>query len=72
MLDRPQLVVASKRDGVAGPDPLPGLERVAAEFGLEVAPVSAVTGNGLGELKRSMRRLLERAAIAEPIQETTA
>ncbi len=71
LLDRPQLVVASKRDAPADPDPLPVLERVASEFGLEVAPVSAVTGDGLVELKRQMSRLLERAEAAEPVEETT-
>ena len=59
LLERPQLVAASKRDVRAESDPLPGLREAAAEAGLEVLPVSAVTGTGLPELKRALLRLLE-------------
>jgi len=61
LVERPQLVAATKRDAVAGEDPLPRLEAVAGELGLEVVPVSAVTGAGLPEL---LRRLATRVAAA--------
>ena len=47
MLQRPQLVAASKRDAVGADDPLPRLEAVAGELGLDVVAVSALTGEGL-------------------------
>jgi len=59
LLDRPQLVAATKRDAVTDPDPLPELVRVARGLGLEVIPVSAVTGAGLAELKRAVLRHVE-------------
>ena len=66
LLDRPQLVAATKRDAVGGsPDPLPGLHRAAAEFGLEVLPVSAVTGAGLIPLERRLLQLVEAAVPVE-------
>ena len=64
LLDRPQLVVATKRDAVdRGADPLPGLEAAARALGLAVVPVSAVTGEGLLDLKR---RLLAAVDAARP------
>ncbi|HEY3119110.1 MAG TPA: GTPase ObgE [Vicinamibacteria bacterium] len=66
LLERPQLVAATKRDAVGGsPDPLPGLRRAAAEFGLEVLPVSAVRGDGLLPLERRLLQLVEAAVPAE-------
>ncbi|HEY5906483.1 MAG TPA: GTPase ObgE, partial [Vicinamibacteria bacterium] len=62
LLERPRLVVATKRDAVGEDDPLPALRAAAAVRGLEVAPVSAVTGDGLLELKRALLRLMDRAA----------
>jgi GTP-binding protein len=59
LLERPQLVAAAKRDAVSDPDPLPELTRVARGLGLEVIPVSAVTGAGLAELKRALLRHVE-------------
>jgi len=60
LLDRPQLVAATKRDAMgAGPDPLPALVQAASTAGLEVVPVSAVTGLGVLELKRRLLRLVE-------------
>jgi GTPase len=66
LLERPQLVVATKRDALSGPDPLPALEREAARRGLAVLPVSAVTGEGLPALKRAMRETAQtpREALA--------
>ncbi len=56
LLDRPQLVAATKRDALSGPDPMPALERECARLGLEVQPVSAVTGEGLLPLRRALLR----------------
>jgi GTP-binding protein len=59
MLERPQVVAASKRDLAPGSDdPLPGLRAAATRLGLEVIEVSAVTGKGLEELKRRLLRVL--------------
>jgi GTPase len=61
LLTRPQLVVATKRDAVTEPDPLPALVDEARGLGMEVVPVSAVTGAGLLELKRALARRVEMA-----------
>ncbi len=58
LLERPQLVAASKRDLVDRVDPLPALRAEAARAGAEVVPVSAVTGEGLPMLKRSLLALM--------------
>jgi GTP-binding protein len=64
LLDRPQLVAATKRDAVVeGHDPLPGLVEQARVFGLEVAPVSAISGEGLLALKRRLRGHIEAARM---------
>jgi GTP-binding protein len=73
MLERPQLVAASKRDVVGAEDPLPGLQATAAELGLRVVPVSAVTGEGLDHLKRALLELLAQAPVsAAPLEEKRA
>jgi GTPase len=59
LLERPQIVVASKRDTVADEDPLPRLEQEGRRLGLEVLPVSALTGDGLRTLRQRLRRLLD-------------
>jgi GTP-binding protein len=64
LLARPQLVAATKRDAVAATDPLPRLESAAATLGLELLPVSAVTGLGLEPLRRRLSQLV--AGAAEP------
>ncbi len=56
LLERPQVVAATKRDALTLPDPLPDLLRGCARLGLPVIPVSAVTGEGLPELKRALLR----------------
>jgi len=66
LLERPQIVAATKRDAVASPDPLPGLEAEARRSGLEVWPVSAVSGEGLAELKRALARLVREGGTAGP------
>jgi GTPase len=64
LLTRPQLVVATKRDALTAPDPLPALVDEARGLGMEVVPVSAVTGAGLLELKRALARRVEMARTA--------
>ena len=58
MLGRPQLVAATKRDLAGAHDPLPALRTEALKVGLDVVPVSAVSGEGLATLKRQLLRLL--------------
>jgi GTP-binding protein len=59
LLARPQLVAATKRDALVQPDPLPALKSAARRLGLEVQEVSAVTGQGLPELKRRLLALVQ-------------
>jgi GTP-binding protein len=63
LIGRPQLLAATKRDAVQEPDPLPALVEMAEARGLRVVPVSAVTGQGLTELKRALRDLLAAARL---------
>lgn len=69
LLERPQLVAATKRDLAASADALAGLEQAAAALGLEVVPVSAVTGEGLPRLKRRLLAALAAARALEPVAE---
>jgi GTP-binding protein len=69
LLERPQLVAATKRDLAGGDDPLPGLRAAAERIGLEVVPVSAVTGEGLDALKRRLGRLIAASRPAPPVEE---
>ena len=66
LLDRPQLLVASKRDAVAEEDPLPALRAEAESLGIAVFPVSAVTGAGLLDLKRALLSAVRGAREAVP------
>jgi 50S ribosomal subunit-associated GTPase HflX len=52
------MVAATKRDAVGAPDPLPALRRAAEGLGLRTVPVSAVSGEGLPELKQQLLALL--------------
>jgi GTPase len=55
LLEKPQLLAASKRDAVQEDgDPLPELRRAASDLGVPVFPISAVSGAGLTELKRAL------------------
>ena len=65
LLERPQLVAATKQDAAATPDALGSLRRAAEPLGLEVVPVSAVTGDGLVALKRRLLGLLAAAKVAD-------
>ena len=65
LLERPQLVAATKQDAAASADALASLQRAAEPLALEVVPVSAVTGAGLVALKRRLLGLLAAAKAAE-------
>jgi len=65
LLERPQLVAATKQDAAASADALASLQRAAEPLALEVVPVSAVTGAGLVALKRRLLGLLAAARVAE-------
>jgi GTP-binding protein len=69
LLERPELVVATKRDAVSEPDPLGSLQREADALGLELLPVSAVSGEGLGALKAGLLRRLEAVRAGDAVAE---
>ena len=69
LLERPQLVAATKRDAAAVADPLPRLARAAAALELPLVPVSAVTGLGMTELKRAVLSLVRKARPADAVVE---
>jgi GTP-binding protein len=58
LLRRPWLVVATKRDAVAGEDPLPELQAEADRRSVPLLAVSALRGEGVGHLKRALVRLV--------------
>ena len=70
LIERPQIVVASKRDAVAELDPLPALAAEAQALGLALFPISAVTGAGVLDLKRAILAVVQEtrtaAAVVEP------
>ena len=66
MLDRPQLVVATKRDALGEEDPLPALRAEARALGLDIVAVSAATGEGLLDLKRALATRVAEARVAAP------
>jgi len=69
LLERPQLVAATKRDLVQGEDSLGGLRAAAESLGLEVVPLSAVTGDGILTLKRRLRALLAASGTAPTLED---
>jgi GTPase len=58
LLSRPQLVAASKRDLLGAEDGLPALAQEAQRLGFDVLPISAVSGEGLVDLKRRLLEML--------------
>jgi GTP-binding protein len=64
---KPRLIVAAKLD-VADPGKLAGLKRYCQQQGLELFPLSAVTGKGLEALKYAMAEKVDelRARAAAP------
>jgi GTP-binding protein len=69
LLERPQLVAATKRDLADAEAPLPALRRASGDLGLEVVPVSAASGEGLLTLKRRLLGLLAASRAAQPLEE---
>lgn len=69
LLERGQLLAATKRDAVLPDDPLPRLLAAAKRMGLESVSLSAVTGEGLLELKRRLLDLARRDVRA-PLPES--
>jgi GTP-binding protein len=69
LAERPQLLAATKRDVVGEDDPLPALREVAASLGLATIAVSAVTGEGLPQLKRGLAGLIEASQPAPALQD---
>lgn len=65
LLERPQLVAASKRDLCGEGDPLAALQAAASALGIEVVPVSGATREGVETLKRRLLSLL--AAVPAPL-----
>jgi GTP-binding protein len=68
LLERPQVIVASKRDAVSDPDPLPALIEEGRRLGLDVVAISAATHEGLETLKQ---RLAADVLAAAPAAEVT-
>jgi GTP-binding protein len=67
MLERPQLVAASKVDALDDPARLARLEEKAGELALPVHRISAVTGEGVsGLLEAVWRHLVERGGPIDP------
>jgi GTP-binding protein len=62
LLARPQLVAATKRDAVGAADPLPDLVAEAGRCGIEVLPVSSVSGAGISDLTRRLLHLVQGGA----------
>ena len=60
LLDRPQLVAANKTDSLDEPERLVRLQAKAAELGLPVFAISAVTGQGVPSLLEAMWRGMTR------------
>jgi len=72
LLDRPQLVVATKRDAVGEDDPLPRLREAASRLDLELLAVSAVSGEGLTALERRLLALVDASRAMATAEEGTA
>jgi len=63
--EKPMIMVASKID-VADKDKLPALKVYCKKNKLEMYPISAVTGKGIGELKYAMAKKVEELRSASP------
>lgn len=68
LVGRPQLVAASKRDVAGEDDPLASLQAEAQRLGLDVLPISAVTGAGLLELKRRLFHMVQETRTASLVE----
>jgi len=68
---KPMLMVASKID-VANPDKLATLKRYCKKQGLELFPISAVTGKGIEPLKYAMAEKVEQVRKSSLVEESPA
>lgn len=62
MAEKPMIVVATKLDAAQDPERIAALESHAKELGLPFMKISAVTGEGIEELKRAMWDALQMAS----------
>jgi GTP-binding protein len=65
MVEKPMIVVATKLDAAQDPERIQSLGRHAKALGLPFMKISAVTGEGIGELKRAMWDALQAARAKE-------
>ncbi|HWP41885.1 MAG TPA: GTPase ObgE [Blastocatellia bacterium] len=68
LLDKPQMVAASKMDAVDDPSRVARLRAFAEARGLEVFEISSVTGSGLGSLVSALGARLEQIEEASKAQ----
>lgn len=61
LINRPSVVIANKIDIPTWQEHIEGLKEVAASYGWEVFPISAVTGKGIPKLVYYLRELVKRA-----------
>jgi GTP-binding protein len=64
LLDKPQLVAASKMDALQDPSRLTRLDAFCRERGLELIPISSVTGLGIDRLVNALGGMVDRAGEA--------
>ena len=62
LLDKPRLVAASKMDALQDPSRLERLDAFCRERGLELMPISSVTGLGIDRLVGALGGMVDRAA----------
>ena len=65
----PSSSAATKRDVASAEDPLPALRRESLRLGFDVVAVSAVTGEGLAELKLRLLTLLATVRLTAKVEE---
>ena len=58
-LDKKQMILVASKIDVANPEKLAKLKRYSKKHGLELYPISAVTGKGLPALKYAMAKKVE-------------
>lgn len=69
--DKVQLVAANKIDAVDAPERLHHLRECAARYSLEVHPISAVTGEGVGKLLEAMWKAFQRTETPNTMKAPT-
>ena len=69
--DKVQLVAANKIDAVDAPERLNHLRECAARYSLEVHPISAVTGEGVGKLLEAMWKAFQQTQAPNTVNAPT-